>query len=156
MPSNFAIICSRRSSISSSNFKGGAEVIRRDRGMPAYKLEEVHDAFAQALNAGDVDALISLYEPEAVVAPQPSQVLAGREAIREAMAEYLAKNPKFTLHSRSVIQAGEIALLRSRWTISETDASGKTVEYEVNPTLVMRLQGDGTWRVVIDNPSGGE
>jgi len=124
--------------------------------MPAYKLEEVHDLFAQALNAGDVDTVISLYEPEAVVFSQPGQVLAGREAIREAMSAYLAKKPKFILHSRSVFKAGEIALLRSRWTISETDASGETVEYEVKPTLVLRRQGDETWQVVIDNPSGGE
>jgi len=75
--------------------------------MPAYKLEEVHDLFAQALKAGDVDAVISLYEPEAVLCPQPGQVLVGR---------------------------------------------GKTIEYELKPTLVMRLQGGGTWQVVIDNP----
>jgi|SRR5262249_9038945 len=120
--------------------------------MPAYKLEEVHDLFAQSLNAGDVDAVTSLYEPEAVVSPQPGQVLAGREAIREALTGYLAQKPRFTLHSRSVIQVGEIALLRSRWTISETDASGKTIEYEVKPTLVMRRQVNGTWLIVIDNP----
>jgi len=46
--------------------------------MPAYKLEEVHDLFAQALNAGDVDAVILLYEPEAVLCPQPGQILVGR------------------------------------------------------------------------------
>ncbi|HKA02163.1 MAG TPA: SgcJ/EcaC family oxidoreductase [Candidatus Solibacter sp.] len=124
--------------------------------MPAHKLEEVHDLLARALNAGDADAVISLYEPEAILAPQPGQILSGRAAIREALTGYLAQKPKFTLHSRSIIQAGEIALLRSRWTIRETDADGKTIEYEVKPTLVMRRQPDRTWQVVIDNPSGDE
>ena|SRR5215813_2766988 len=124
--------------------------------MPAYQLEEIHDLFAQALNAGDIDTLLSLYEPEAIVSPQPGQALTGRAAIREALTGYLAQKPKFTLHSRSVIQAGDIALLRSRWTISETDADGNTIEYEVKPTLVARRQLDGAWQVIIDNPSGGE
>ncbi|MGH9917148.1 MAG: YybH family protein [Pyrinomonadaceae bacterium] len=122
--------------------------------MPAYKPEEVHDLFAQALAAGDVDAILSLYEPEAIVSSQPGQVLSGHAAIREAMTGYLAQKPKFTLQSRRIIQCGEIALLHSRWAIIESDVSGKTVEYEIKPALVARRQADGTWKVVIDNPGG--
>lgn len=122
--------------------------------MPAYKPEEVHELFAQALAARDVDAILSLYEPEAILSSQPGQVLSGHAAIREALTGYLAQKPKFILQSRRVIQCGDIALLHSRWAITETDVGGKTIEYEIKPALVVRRQADGTWKVVIDNPGG--
>lgn len=124
--------------------------------MPARKPEEIHDLFAQALSAGDVDAVISLYEPDAILAPQPGQVVRGRAAIREALAGYLALKPVFTLQSSKVIQSGDIALLHSKWAITETDPGGGTTELAVQPTQVVRRQPDGVWLVVIDNPSGVE
>jgi ketosteroid isomerase-like protein len=45
---------------------------------------DMHRLFAEAFNAPDLDALVALYEPEAVLVPQAGQRAAGRDAIREA------------------------------------------------------------------------
>lgn len=115
--------------------------------------EEVHDLFAQALAAGDVEAVMSLYEPDAILVPGPDQVARGQATIGEGLASYLASKPMFKLQASRVIQNGELALLFSTWTIKETDSSGTTVESVIHPTQIIRQQQDGTWRVVIDNPS---
>lgn len=122
--------------------------------MPAHAPEEIHALFAQALSAGDVDALMSLYEPDAISVQ--ARVIAGRAAIRQGSAAYLASKPQFTIRSRRVFQAGDLALLLSEWTIVETDSTGKTLESVIHPINVARRQPYGTWLVVIDKASGIE
>ena len=124
--------------------------------MPARKPEEVHELFAQAIAAGDVNAVVALYEPDAILVAGPGQVVKGRAAIREALGGYLALKPVFTLQSSKVWQSGDTALLLSRWAITETDPSGRRVDSTVQPTSVARRQADGSWLVAIDNSSGLE
>jgi len=121
--------------------------------MRAQSPEDIHKLFAQALTVGDVEAVMSLYEPDAILAPGPDQVARGRATIRAGLERYLETKPTFILRASRVIQNGDLALLFSKWTIIETDPSGSRVEYEIHPTQIIRRQQDGTWQVVIDNPS---
>ena len=41
--------------------------------MPAHKPEELDVLFAQAVNAGDIEAVIKLYEPAASLTPSPAR-----------------------------------------------------------------------------------
>ena len=107
----------------------------------------------ERLNSGDADAVAALYESEGVVAPDPAQVVAGREAIKSMATAFLAQEPRFLLHDSEVVQAGDLALVRSRLTVTVLDAARTTTESEVEPTLVARRQPDGYWLVVIDRPS---
>ena len=54
--------------------------------MPAQRPEEVDNLFAQALNAGDLDALTALYEPQASLTPSPGTKVTGTAAIGTARA----------------------------------------------------------------------
>lgn len=38
--------------------------------MPARKPQDIHSIFAAAFSAGDLENLISLYEPDALLVPQ--------------------------------------------------------------------------------------
>src|SRR5215475_1990653 len=118
--------------------------------MRAQSPEDIHKLFAQALTVGDVEAVMSLYEPDAILAPGPDQVVRGQAAIREGLASYLAGKPIFELQASRVIQSGDLALLFSKWTIIETDPNGAIVESEIHPTQIIRQQPDGSWLVVID------
>ena len=46
--------------------------------MPAHTPEEIDSLFAQALNAGNVDALVALYEPQASL--MPSKICGSKSA----------------------------------------------------------------------------
>jgi len=117
--------------------------------MPACKPEEVHRLFSEAFNAGNLDAILSLYEPDAVLVPQPGQTVRGHAAIRQALTAFLAMKPRFAFQSIKALESNDIAILFSNWTLAGTGLS-----MEGQTTDVVRRQKDGTWLFVIDNPFG--
>jgi ketosteroid isomerase-like protein len=46
--------------------------------VPATEPEQLHRLFEQAVNAGDLEALMGLYEPDAALIPQPGVTVEGR------------------------------------------------------------------------------
>ena len=121
--------------------------------MTASNPQDLPALFLRALTAGDVDEAASLYEPDGVVAPDPDRPVRGRSAIRTMLSGFLAQSPRWLLHDAEVVQAGDVALVRSRWTVAMTDAAGVSTRLDVQPTLVARRQADGRWLVVIDRPA---
>ena len=62
--------------------------------MPATTPEDAHRLFVNAFNAGDVEALVALYEPDAVLCNAAGEIKAGLSAIRQACQAFLASKPK--------------------------------------------------------------
>lgn len=94
------------------------------------------------LNAGDVEGLVALYEPEAVLALPDGQVASGAGEIRKAYEHLLAAQPTFAPgQQQPTVRNGDLALTSVRLA-----DGGVTVE-------VARRQPDGTWLWVIDQPS---
>ena len=124
--------------------------------MPARKPEEVDILFAEALNSGNLDALVALYEPQASLSPQPGQVVTGTQAIRDALSNLLASKPKMTLKPKTLAVSGEIALATAQWELTGTGPDGKPVQVGGRSVEVLRRQPDGTWLFVIDWPWGLE
>ena len=124
--------------------------------MPARSPEELDRLFASIMNAGDLDGLVDLYEPQATLTPQPGTVVMGARAIREALGGFMAAKPKITLTSKVLAQTGDIALTTSKWDLSGTGADGKPMKMSGQGVEVARRQPDGTWRFVIDSPWGLE
>ena len=122
--------------------------------MTARTPEELDRLFAGAMNAGNLDALVALYEPQASLTPAPGKVAVGTDAIREALGGFLAGNPKMTLMPRVVSRAGDLALLTSKWEITMTDAEGKPAGLHGQSVEVARRQPDGNWLFAIDLPLG--
>lgn len=122
--------------------------------MPARNPEELDVLFVQALNAGDIEALMKLYEPTAALTPQPGQVVSGAKAVREALSGFLATKPRMTLEARTLAESGGIALTTSKWVLEGTGPDGKPMKMEGQSAEVARRQPDGTWLFVIDNPHG--
>ena len=123
--------------------------------MPAYTPEEVPLLFAEALSAGDLEALMSLYEAEATLLAQPGEAPArGTENIRAALQAFLATEPMFTLQVRQIFEADDLALSFADWNLTGAGPDGEAVEMSGQTSDVLRRQPDGTWRFVIDNPFG--
>ena len=122
--------------------------------MPARKPEELDVLFVQAFNAGDIEAMMKLYEPAASLTPQPGQIVSGTKALREALSGFVAMKPRMTLEARTLAEAGGIALTTSKWVLEGTGPDGKPMKAEGQSAEVARRQPDGTWLFVIDNPHG--
>jgi uncharacterized protein (TIGR02246 family) len=115
---------------------------------------ELDRLFEQALNAGDIDALVALYEPQAALMPSPGKVVVGAAAIREALAGFLAAKPTITTSGKLVAQTGDIALLANRWTLKMTGPDGKPTTMTGNAVEVARRQPAGHWLFAMDMPFG--
>lgn len=109
---------------------------------PALRPEDLGTFFLERANAGDVEGLVALYEPEAVLAVSPERLAAGHEEIRAFCASLLAGRPVFSSAGQQpAIRHGGLALTSTR-----LPGGGATVE-------VARRQPDGSWRWVLDQPA---
>lgn len=124
--------------------------------MAARTPEDLDRLFAVALNAGDIDGLMRLYEPGAAMRPGPGQVVQGLEAIRASLAGFIAMKPTLTITSKVLGQCNEIALMTGNWTLTGTGADGKPVNMAGQSVEVARRQADGTWLFIVDTPWGLE
>ena len=122
--------------------------------MSARTPEELNRLWAEYLIAGDLDALVALYEANAMLVAQPGKVVTGIEAIREALSGLMAMRPTVNMEVRKVLQTGDIALSFVDWTIAGTGPKGEPVNITTQSSDVLRRERDGSWRLVIDNPWG--
>jgi uncharacterized protein (TIGR02246 family) len=122
--------------------------------MTADSPEQVIEFFAKALNDRDVDAAIALYEPEATFAPRPGEEVSGLLAIRGALEQFAALEPRLNGEITKVMTAGGVALVQNRWQLEGTQADGTPVEMHGHSADVLRHAPDGGWRIVIDDPWG--
>jgi len=112
----------------------------------------IHALFLAAFNAGDIDTLVGLYEPDAVLVVNGQPVI-GRQLIRNAYESILARRPRMTLETRSVvIFADNLAVLHGDWVLEAAPADATAKTTRGLSTEVARRQTDGSWRFVIDNP----
>jgi uncharacterized protein (TIGR02246 family) len=123
--------------------------------MPARTPEEVVSLLGQAFDAGDLESLLELYEPQATFVAQPGEAVTGTEAIREVLSGFLALKPRFELEVKKVFRAGDdIALSFVDWTLTGTGPDGETISMSGQGSDVLRRQHNGSWLFVIDNPYG--
>jgi ketosteroid isomerase-like protein len=83
---------------------------------PARTPEEIHAILADAFGRGDLDALVDLYEEDAVlVVPTDGRIVRGRTDIRAATAPVLAASPRLTSVVERKLESGGLALTHARW-----------------------------------------
>jgi ketosteroid isomerase-like protein len=122
--------------------------------MPATFPEQAHELFVEYFNAADIDSLLSLYEPNAILVPFPGEPVSGHAAIGEALGRFLALKGRMELKVDKIFQADDVALIFSSWSLKGIGADGKPLERTGQTSDVVRRQRDNTWRFVIDNPRG--
>jgi uncharacterized protein (TIGR02246 family) len=122
--------------------------------MPAQQPTDIHRLMSEALATGNREAALALYEPDAVFVPRPGQVAGGLAAIGAALDQFLALKPTLTVEPAQVLQAGDTALLRAKWTLTGTGPDGQPIRMAGEATDVARRQADGSWRYRIDQPWG--
>ena len=92
--------------------------------------------------AGDVEGMVALFEPEAVIDAGSGQFVRGTDAIRRFFSEAVASGRKF--------QRGEqrAALITGNLALTSTRLPDGSITSEV-----ARRQPDGSWRWIIDRYS---
>ena len=105
----------------------------------AHDPQELERLLVARENAGDVDGMVALYEPNAVIDDGEGQLVQGREAIRKFFVELVAAGRKFAMgEQQAALVCGDLALTSTRCPNGSVTAE------------VARRQRDGTWLWVID------
>jgi ketosteroid isomerase-like protein len=115
---------------------------------------DLHPLFAQALNSGDVDALVDLYATDGFLMAQRDTAARGSAEIRAALAQYVAAQSRIELTTRKVVQAGDTALLIGDWHFRRMENDGREVLSSGTSIEVGCRQPDGRWCYLIDLPYG--
>lgn len=122
--------------------------------MAATTPAEVYELYAAALNGGDIEAMMALYEPNIVLVTGPGQTVSGIDRVREALEGFIALNGTITMADPHIVQGPDLAFLASGWSFEGTDPDGQAVILEGVSADVVRLGADGVWRFALDNPYG--
>jgi ketosteroid isomerase-like protein len=113
--------------------------------MSAKSPEEIRHLFKQYMAEGDIDSVLSVYDPEAVFLNRSGEVKKG-EALRQELAPFAAVKATFDFNIKQVVQSGDIALMHTEWKVSSPEPMS------VYAIEVARRQPDGTWRWLIGDP----
>ena len=121
--------------------------------MSARTPEETHAQLAAAFDAGDVDAFVAAYEPDAtMIVPPEGGVARGHAEIRRAVEATFALQPTADIEVVRKLESDGLALTHARWRLHGHDPEGRAVELAGRGSIVSRRQPDGTWLIALDNP----
>lgn len=114
--------------------------------------ERMNATFAEAFNSRAIENLIALYEPDATLCIDGSELsLTGLDAIERALTQLLQMPGRMTSRNNFCVVNGDLALLRADWELTADD--GVVIACGSSSELV-RMQSDGHWRYVIDHAVG--
>ena len=121
--------------------------------------EDLSRLIGEAITSGDMDAALSLYEPNATFA-MPAGFgegsVTGLDGLREALGGFLAMSPELRVNAEKTLLSGDTALVIGNWTLKGRDPEGNDVDASGRYADVVRRQPDGSWLFVIDNPNGSD
>lgn len=116
-------------------------------------IKKITDDFNAAINAGNIDKLVSLYTDDAVRIPPNKPALVGKEAIRRLFQEQL---DQFTVQNEGVIVdlkvSGDLAFVRGSWTsINTPKTGGEPLKFNGNFVSIIQKQPDGSWKTICNS-----
>ena len=107
-------------------------------------------AFVEAAGKRDLDAIANLYTVDAIVLPPDSELVKGRDAVRQlwkgAMADGLSA---VKIHSIGIQVAGDMAIDIGHATMSMAPVGSAATTVEVKYTAIWK-RVRGQWRIKVD------
>ena len=115
--------------------------------------EDCDNLFERHINAGELDALVGLYEPGASLVNQDGSVATGPSAIREALSGFVAMKPAIRMNIVKTTRVGDdVAVIYNDWTMRAAAPDGTPIDLAGRATEIVRRQRDGAWRFAFDDP----
>jgi uncharacterized protein (TIGR02246 family) len=110
--------------------------------------------YADALNAGDVDAVLALFHQDATMRTFTGKVLTGGEALRAETVQTIAAQAHLTNKPTSILTGGDTALITVDWDLEATAPDGTRISPTGTTTAVACRSADGSWRFTVLNCQG--
>ncbi len=107
-----------------------------------------------AMNAQDLESAMALFEPGASFVMKPGAVVTGTAGIRQALEGFMMLKPTLTIEAQQLVRAGDVAQYCARWNLKGIDPTGAVVHLGGRSSSILRLQANGKWLFLVDNPWG--
>jgi uncharacterized protein (TIGR02246 family) len=127
----------------------------RPNPMAVTRAEEMSRAFAEAVEAADLDRILDLYDPSVRFVSRRGEVSYGLDAVRKAFQWLDGFVGKAEIENQYCIVCGDTALVRAVWRVRGTGKDGRSIESSGLSAEVLRRGADGFWRFIVDHPFGG-
>jgi len=114
------------------------------------RAEDAHATLAAAFNTGDVETVLSMYDYDGIIVPEPGKTVSGKAKFEEAIKAILSIKGRMEIKTVYCLQAGDVAIGRSEWNITD----GTEVKVSAKGIELMKQQSDGSWKIVIDHAFG--
>ena len=105
--------------------------------------------FTSRLRRRDVDGLVALYDPDAILRSAPGHVARGRDEIRAVLAGMVDASVTVDLELQACHVSADQALLANKSTVR---SAGSDEVQTVMTTEVVRRRADGRWLYLVDDP----
>ncbi|MEY9838005.1 nuclear transport factor 2 family protein [Streptacidiphilus sp. EB103A] len=110
-------------------------------------------AFEKAMNSGNLDEVLGLLAPGAVMRTVTGETVTG-QALRDYTAGSVAGNAQLSNGPSRVVAGDDIVFITEDWTLEITTPDGNWKKATGTTANVARRGEDGTWRYAILNPLG--
>ena len=122
--------------------------------MAAHSPEEWPQQCTHHLNAGDREAVVALYAPDAHFVTPAGDTVVGRDWMRDVLAGVIGAHTRVQSRVIQAITVGAVALLSTDVERTMVEASGTTVAVRHQAIEVRCRQPDGTWQLIVGDPNG--
>ena len=114
--------------------------------------KQLTEKWDEAINKGDLEALVSLYAEDAIRMQPNEPAQKGREAIRASFKSYLGNNEtKDDNITADVKLSGDYAIVWGTYTADYTpNAGGNPVHDQGKWVCIQKRQADGSWKITMD------
>ncbi len=126
-----------------------------DRAAEEAAIKQADEQFFAAVNAKNAAAAADAYSDDAVYMEPGSPPIAGKEAIRKHLEDFV-KLPQLSVSGEATdikfSDDGSVAYEAGKFSVGYADAKGKAVKEDGKYLLVWR-KSDGKWKVVAESNS---
>lgn len=113
--------------------------------------QEVTRAFAEALNAAELDRAASLFAEDGCIVTPDATAVHGRGGVRAILAQLTASHVRLQIAQGNIYVAGSRALCSERWTFTYARKDARPFTRVSNSTVLLRCSGR-VWQLSIVAP----
>ena len=117
--------------------------------------EDLYVALGEAYGAGDLEAMLALYDPKAVFVIKPGRVTEGPAELRAALQRIVELRGRLIALPDTLVRSDDLMLVLGKFTLSGRRRDGTPFENASRFADVLRRQPGGGWLIAVDNPFGG-
>ena len=116
-------------------------------------VDAVNRAWIDAYVAGDVDALVSLYAPDAAILSTGGVILEGHDAVRQFFDLVMnTRSRNIVVRDSAVREYGDIVIQNMTWNYEALLDDGSSLEGRGRSALVFRKTSEG-WQIIGYHPA---